>query len=163
MGVAPLHPLFGNGPQSFTKIDLGPGGVGQLTFAHHGEQQQLSRSSHRGGGADAVHVLVHQRDFVRAQSAVTGLEFSDACWTHQISRVLDFLATLNRPSEHLHHNLAGMHGRCWRSSLHDCIGQCSQILMVDFHQFLITELRFELTLVNRSAHVTGRVGHLIPT
>ena len=58
MGCPSLHPLFWDGPKSLAEIDLVLGGIGQLTFAHHGEKQQLYRRTDGGRCTNPPHIYI---------------------------------------------------------------------------------------------------------
>lgn len=61
------------------------------------------------------------------------------------------------------YNLTRMNRRSRRTALYDGVGQGSQVLVGVFGQLLIAKFRFQLSRINRAAHITGRVGHLVAT
>ena len=123
MGIAALHPLLGDCPERFGEIDFAPRCVGQFAFAYHRQQQQLGGRADRRCGANALHVLVHQADFIGRQRSISRLKLCNSRRAHQIGRVLNLLAAFYSPTEDLHHNFAAKHGRCRCPALHDRISQ----------------------------------------
>lgn len=108
-------------------------------------------------------LLVHDPDFFGRKGSICRPQPGNACEPHQVCRVLNLLASLSRPAVYLVYNLTRMNRRSRRTALYDGVGQGSQVLVGVFGQLLIAKFRFQLSRINRAAHITGRVGHLVAT
>ncbi|NKC22759.1 hypothetical protein HED50_14195 [Ochrobactrum oryzae] len=72
-------------------------------------QQQLGGHPNGRRGANALHVLVHEGDFIGRQRSISRLELGDGRGAHQIGWVLNLLTALDGPTKDLHYDFATKH------------------------------------------------------
>ncbi len=164
MRVSPLHPFFEDRPERFAEVDLTRWHSSARFYAPSSATLALplpgSMVMYQYTPFTGYWYMILISSGVRVRSVGPN---GNACEPHQVCRVLNLLASLSRPAVYLVYNLTRMNRRSRRTALYDGVGQGSQVLVGVFGQLLIAKFRFQLSRINRAAHITGRVGHLVAT
>jgi hypothetical protein len=129
-----LHPLLRYRPNSVLEIDLIPGSILQLAFAHHGLQIEAHAEPDGWQRRHLLELLEHDPDLSRRERPVLRYECRDRSRTYVVSRIGDLLAVQNREAVNLFDDVTDVDRSRRRAPLDDSAAVSPQVIWRDFRQ-----------------------------